>query len=67
LLAGIAALGARARPIVVSGGLKQETVGEAILALEPWAVDVSSGVEDAPGVKSATKMRDFIHTVNSLR
>ena len=67
LLAGIAGLGARARPIVVSGGLKQETVGEAILALEPWAVDVSSGVEDAPGVKSATKMRDFIHTVNSLR
>ncbi len=67
LLAGIAALGARARPIVVSGGLKQETVVESIQLLKPWAVDVSSGVEDAPGVKSATKMRDFIQTVNSLR
>ena len=66
LLTEIAALGTRARPIVVSGGLKQETVAASIQALNPWAIDVSSGVEDAPGVKSAIKMRDFIQTVNTL-
>ena len=67
LLGGIAGLGSRARPIVVSGGLKQETVVSSIQALNPWAVDVSSGVEEAPGIKSASKMRDFVQTVYSVR
>ena len=67
LLGGIAGLGSRARPIVVSGGLKQETVVSSIQALNPWAVDVSSGVEDTPGIKSASKMRDFVQTVYSVR
>jgi phosphoribosylanthranilate isomerase len=66
LLDGIAALGSRARPIIVSGGLKQDNVVQSIQTLKPWAVDVSSGVEDAPGIKSPTKMRAFVQTVNSM-
>lgn len=66
LLSGLAALGDRVRPIVVSGGLRQDNVLQSIRALKPWAVDVSSGVEDAPGVKSAAKMRAFVATVNSF-
>ena len=65
LLEGIAALGSRARPIVVSGGLKQDTVVACIETLKPWAIDVSSGVEDAPGLKSASKMHDFVEAVQS--
>jgi len=65
LLSGLADLGQRVRPIVVSGGLRQDTILQSIRTLQPWAVDVSSGVEDAPGVKSAEKMRTFVSTVNS--
>ena len=65
LLSGLANLGERVRPIVVSGGLRQDNVLQSIRVLQPWAVDVSSGVEDAPGVKSAEKMRAFVATVNS--
>ena len=47
------------RPIVLSGGLTADNVAEAIGATRPWAVDVSSGVETSPGVKSAERMRNF--------
>ncbi|MCC7083138.1 MAG: phosphoribosylanthranilate isomerase [Burkholderiales bacterium] len=47
-------------PIVLSGGLTPETVGEAVRALKPWAVDVSSGVEAAKGIKDPQRIRDFI-------
>ena len=47
-------------PIVLSGGLTPENVGEAVQALRPWAVDVSSGVEADKGIKDAQRMRDFI-------
>lgn len=52
-----------ARPIVLSGGLTTDTVGDAVRALRPWGVDVSSGVEDAPGVKSHAKIHAFIDAV----
>ena len=52
-----------ARPLVLSGGLDEQGVGQAVRALRPWAVDVSSGVETAPGVKSAEKIRGFIQAV----
>lgn len=47
-------------PFMLSGGLTPETVGEAIRAVRPMGVDVSSGVETAPGVKDAALIRAFI-------
>jgi phosphoribosylanthranilate isomerase len=47
------------RPIILAGGLRPENVGEAISALSPDVVDVSSGVERAPGIKDHEKMRAF--------
>ena len=50
-------------PIVLSGGLNARNVAQAVRCVRPWAVDVSSGVESARGVKSAAAMREFIAAV----
>jgi len=47
-------------PLILSGGLNAENVSDDIDAIQPWAVDVSSGVESAPGVKDFGKVEDFI-------
>jgi phosphoribosylanthranilate isomerase len=47
-------------PFMLSGGLTPETVGQAIKAVRPMGVDVSSGVETAPGEKDANLIRAFI-------
>ena len=46
--------------LMLSGGLTPENVAAGIAQVRPWAVDVSSGVEKAPGLKDAVKMRHFI-------
>lgn len=50
-------------PLIVSGGLDAGNVAEAISLTEPFAVDVASGVESAPGVKDEALMRDFMEAV----
>jgi phosphoribosylanthranilate isomerase len=49
--------------IILAGGLTPENVGEAIRQVQPFAVDVASGVESAPGVKDPAKLRAFFAAV----
>jgi phosphoribosylanthranilate isomerase len=51
-------------PVILAGGLNPENVGAGIEACHPWAVDVSGGVEAAPGRKSAAKVKQFLDAVN---
>lgn len=47
-------------PVILAGGLGPATVGAAVAAARPWAVDTASGVESAPGIKDPALMRAFV-------
>ena len=50
-------------PLILAGGLTPENVADGIAATRPWAVDVSSGVESAPGVKDPELVEAFVAAV----
>jgi phosphoribosylanthranilate isomerase len=52
--------------LIVAGGLHSGNVEDAIHTLHPWGVDVSTGVERAPGLKDPKKVRAFIQTVRAI-
>lgn len=56
----------RRHPLILAGGLSPDTVAAAIAAARPDAVDVSSGVESAPGLKDVAKVAAFLRAVRDI-
>lgn len=54
------------KPIVLAGGLTPENIAEAVHEVWPYAVDVSSGVESAPGKKDAEMIRRFVEAIRGI-
>ncbi|HBG60391.1 MAG: hypothetical protein A2Y03_00400 [Omnitrophica WOR_2 bacterium GWF2_38_59] len=54
------------KPIILSGGLNPDNVKEAVGQVNPFAVDVSSGLETAPGIKNPRLIRSFFENISSF-
>jgi phosphoribosylanthranilate isomerase len=57
----------RVRPIILAGGLRADNVREAIRIVQPYGVDVCSGVESAVGKKDSGKLKEFMSEVRNVR
>ena len=57
---------AKRRRVILAGGLRVENVREAIAQVNPWGVDVSSGLEAEPGVKDHAKLQRFFEAITSF-
>ena len=53
-------------PVILSGGLTPSNITEAISAVKPWAVDVNSGIEDAPGRKNPDLLKDLMVSIRRV-
>jgi phosphoribosylanthranilate isomerase len=63
----LAARIARSRPVLLAGGLTADNVVAAVRVVTPWAVDVSSGVEESPGIKSRQRLEEFFAALEEIR
>ena len=53
--------------LIAAGGLTAQNVADVIRRIRPWAVDVSSGVEESIGIKSESRVRDFVRAVRAAQ
>lgn len=53
------------RPIILSGGLTADNIKNGIAEVQPYAVDVSSGLEKSPGIKDPVKIREFMNAIQA--